>query len=206
MTDLTSSVHASLDDDLRDRATRYALGDLAAEEARAFEAHVAAGCRACGGEAAAVSRVLADLARSCPPVEPLDATRSRALDVPERPTRLDIAAGVLVVRSGALPWRETGMPGIRVRVLNRDVERSLQTLLVKMDPGAAIPAHRHGDVEELFMLDGDIELSGQRFGPGDYCRADAGSLHGTTRTENGCLYLALASTRDEYVPDGVSAR
>ncbi len=69
-----------------------------------------------------------------------------------------------------------------------------QCFLLRMAPGAQIPAHEHVADEESLLLEceamvGDIYLSA-----GDYHFARKGSLHGLVTTPTGCL-LFLRSNR-----------
>ncbi len=54
-----------------------------------------------------------------------------------------------------------------------------------MDPGATYPSHRHTEVEELYLLEGDLFVEGQWMKPGDYCRDEPESIHGKVRTDKG---------------------
>jgi hypothetical protein len=35
--------------------------------------------------------------------------------------------------------------------------------------------------------------------PGDYCRADSGTIHGETFTDDGCLFLVMASPENRNI-------
>jgi quercetin dioxygenase-like cupin family protein len=76
-------------------------------------------------------------------------------------------------------------------------QRKIATSLVRMDPGTHFPAHRHGGPEEVFVLEGDLVLEGQKMKPGDYCHAEIGTIHSESYTESGCLFLLKASQLDE---------
>lgn len=67
-----------------------------------------------------------------------------------------------------------------------------------MAPGATLASHRHTDIEESFILEGELFISGMRMRPGDYCRAEAGSLHTGVTTKTGCVFLAVASLQNEW--------
>ena len=77
------------------------------------------------------------------------------------------------------------------------------------------PSHRHRETEELYILEGSLEVHGHHLGPGDYCAALGGSVHRSASTEHGCRFLVSASEEDEllgsaepshrgllFVPDG----
>jgi uncharacterized cupin superfamily protein len=70
-----------------------------------------------------------------------------------------------------------------------------------MRAGASYPRHRHADTEELFVLDGDLTISGKAMGPGDYCAAVSGTRHGIGHTTDGCMVLVCASHEDEIVTE-----
>jgi CheY-like chemotaxis protein len=50
-------------------------------------------------------------------------------------------------------WEEAA-PGIHVKILARNTENDRVTMLVRLDPGADYPGHRHADIEELHLLHG----------------------------------------------------
>src|SRR5206468_9489014 len=103
--------------------------------------------------------------------------------------------GLLISRPNERPWRRFS-PGIESKVLFNDKERKYTTLLVRMEAGAQYPSHRHRDVEELFVLSGDLRVAGQVMQAGDYCRADPDSIHEVTSSESGCVFLLMASQKD----------
>lgn len=109
------------------------------------------------------------------------------------------ARGLLISRSTAMKWEAAGLPGISSKVLFDDPVREYITQLVRMEPKTTYPSHHHKDVEELYLLEGDLLVEGQLMGPGDYCRADPDSIHGEVSTESGALFLALSSKRDELL-------
>ena len=59
-------------------------------------------------------------------------------------------SGVLISRSDAIPWQPVGIPGIWAKALFADVEQHCVTSLVRVDPRAQYPSHRHGGPEEIF--------------------------------------------------------
>jgi len=112
----------------------------------------------------------------------------------ERP----IDAWTFAAREGA--FEPTALPGIHVRRLFVDEQADRITMLVRMDAGAAYPAHRHGGAEECYVLEGDLEIVGkQELRAGDYQRMETGSIHPLQRTRNGCLLLITSSRHDELV-------
>jgi anti-sigma factor ChrR (cupin superfamily) len=186
--------------DIRELAALYALGELSADEARAFEARLAAGDEACRSELAAFCSVVDDLAYAANAEPPPPGLRARLLEriVAGEPAVID-RGGVRFVRSGQFDWQPSLARGIDVKRLYEDAERGRVTMLVRLGPGVSYPAHRHADVEELYLLEGEVFVSGVLMRPGDYCRSEADSVHDRIHTANGCLFIATASLRNQYL-------
>lgn len=71
---------------------------------------------------------------------------------------------------------------------------SPQTFLLRCQPGAVIPEHFHGQIENLVMIIGDLEVGGRILGAGDYHQSPAKTAHGVTRTQRGCVFLVQYCT------------
>lgn len=186
---------------LRELAASYALNALDIEDRLDFEAHLREGCPACAQELQSFEVVTGDLGTSVPADPPPD-LKARLLakihTAPQVPGLLLEQDGLLVSRSDEIPWR-TLAPGIQVKMLYHDPVRKYHTSLVRMDAGAHYPSHRHREIEELFILSGELRVEGQTVHAGDYCRADSGTIHGETFTDAGAMFLLMASQLDEMV-------
>jgi quercetin dioxygenase-like cupin family protein len=104
--------------------------------------------------------------------------------------------GILVVHAGDGAWQPGPAEGVRYRVLQEDAERSTRTSLVRMAPGAVIPAHHHHVAEQVYFLEGDGRVAGEELGPGDYYRVPAGTVHEPSTTRQGCTFLVIASRNE----------
>jgi len=192
-----------LTDDRESAAALYALGLLEGEEPRILECLAetdaelqALMMRHCRG----AEWLLEAPASKTPPPTLRDRLLAR-LPGKARPAQVSdllIAPGILLVKGGDKPWQETGIPGIRHKLLHFDAERDYASNLVSMKAGSVYPAHRHADIEELFMLSGEAKLGPHSFGIGDYCRAEAGTFHDPVIAETDCVFIALASGRNEF--------
>jgi quercetin dioxygenase-like cupin family protein len=108
------------------------------------------------------------------------------------------AADAHILMAGGSPFEDTSIEGIRVRRLFVDEPADRITMLVEMDPGTAYPAHRHGGVEECFVVRGDLAIDERvEMHAGDYQRMESGSRHGVQSTRAGCLLLVVSSRHDE---------
>jgi anti-sigma factor ChrR (cupin superfamily) len=130
-------------------------------------------------------------------------TKKERLDQPAEPrtipTRLPL--GIQVVRAGSGEWVETGVPGVRCKVLAIDEEQRVATMLVRRTPGASYPSHHHAGVEQCYVLEGDLSLGDVTLHAGDYQRAVEDSDHAVQSTADGCLLLVSASQDDEVVSE-----
>jgi len=96
----------------------------------------------------------------------------------------------------AEPEWEEAAPGISCKLLATDTETDRVSMLVRLAPGAAYPAHRHAGSEELHLLHGELIVDDKKLYPGDYIRAEAGSVDSRVWSETGCTWVLLTSTRD----------
>jgi anti-sigma factor ChrR (cupin superfamily) len=85
-----------------------------------------------------------------------------------------------------LPWRDSPLPGVQRRMLERDGEEVARaTSIVRYAPNSSFSAHTHGGGEEFLVLDGVFSDVAGDFGPGSYVRNPPGSRH-TPRSQPGC--------------------
>jgi quercetin dioxygenase-like cupin family protein len=158
----------------------YALGTLRAEDAEAFERHLAEGCLECR-----------DALHEFAP-EPSPGVLQRLMGR----VRAD---ALYTKRSDEGEWKPIGIPGIESRVLFFDRQRNFVTTLLRLAPGAVYPRHRHTEAEECYVLEGDVQVGSLTFRAGDYQRAEAGSIHEIQSTRHGCTLLIMASRNDEIL-------
>lgn len=84
--------------------------------------------------------------------------------------------------------------GVFVKVLFVDKDRDTVTILVRMEPGARIPRHRHRGAEQCLVLEGDVRSGTYAMTVGDFNCSPRGSVHDELTTERGAL-LFLASPK-----------
>ncbi len=91
-------------------------------------------------------------------------------------------------------------PGVVVKLLSYDSISRRATSLVRIAPGTSYAPHRHAAVEELYVLEGGCVCAEQELKVGDYHRADAGTEHHDTSSDDGCLLLVISSPQNEMIP------
>lgn len=148
------------------------------------------------GDAPALSAEMAgSLAEAllAPPLPP-------ALHARMRQRVLDLAtpAGMHVVRAEAGHWVLL-LPGVHIKRLRVDPVARTETTLWRLDAGAHIPSHPHGDDEECLVLEGSVLQAGIEYRAGDYLHAKAGSLHARMDAPGGALLLIRSQSVDTYL-------
>lgn len=220
------NAHEFLDDDLREQAALFVLGSLAEDDARRWRLHIAR-CLLCREEVLGLERISGELAILAPAVAPPPQLwqrvleRVRQLPRPLTPMEESLDAGETAagqvwkhwpaadaergpftyVDEDAGAFQQTSFPGISARRLFVDRERDRVTMLVRMEPGSAYPAHRHGGPEDCFVLQGDLNVSEREMRAGDFVRSAPGSVHGVQSTRAGCLLFLVSSLNDELLHD-----
>jgi anti-sigma factor ChrR (cupin superfamily) len=202
----------------RPLALEHALLGLSGPAATAFEAHLSA----CADCQATLAHALAESMESLEPAAPEPHVWARiqarmdAAGIHRRPDpRAEIqpwkrwtervaehpgSPGLAIHRSDAGAWQKTAIEGSEVQALSVSETPRQATMLVRMAPGSAYPAHRHAGPEECYVLSGDLRVGDAlQLGPGDFQRAEAGSHHAPQSTRGGCLLLIQTSLDDELL-------
>lgn len=212
-------IHTIADDELRDRAALYVIGSLSDDEARSFRQHLG-DCAVCRVEVEALEALPGELLELAPSVPPpaglwqrvLERAREPEMRPDPRTVRADGSKATQIwkawndapgapftyVEQRDSGFEPTNVPGIHARKLFVDPAHDRVTMLVRMEPGAAYPGHRHSGPEDCYVLQGDLVIEGERtLHGGDYVRAAPGSVHGVQSTRNGNLLLIVSSLGDE---------
>ena len=84
---------------------------------------------------------------------------------------------------------------VQIKVLARDTEMRMQTILMRVAPGGRIPAHRHEIEEEFILLEGECYIGAHRLAAGDVHIAEPGSWHDDITTPTGALVMVRGEIR-----------
>ena len=172
----------------------HAVGGLASSEIPVLEEHVAS-CADCRREMESLRRVVETFVSW-----PTDLLRPYTT-LWERVTKRiadETGQEPLLPAPGAWPspeWQEAA-PGLTYKILAADMTRDRVSLLVRLAPGASYPPHTHADVEELYLLHGELWIDGRKLYPGDYNRGEPGVSDDRVWSETGCTCVLVTSTRD----------
>lgn len=102
-----------------------------------------------------------------------------------------LADGALFnVGDDEVPWEASQLTrGLAVK--NIAIAGGMELQLVRMEPGAVIPPHTHALPEFLYVLDGELEIGGQRLARGGASVAAPGSRHVDVRSPSGCTFVLV---------------
>jgi quercetin dioxygenase-like cupin family protein len=106
--------------------------------------------------------------------------------------------GLTFLKAAEGVWREIE-PGVKAKVLSFDMVSRRTTALLRFAPGISYAPHRHTEAEELYVLQGGCSIAGREMTVGDYHRAEAGTEHYDTSTDEGCLLLVISSPQNEML-------
>ncbi|HKS43255.1 MAG TPA: cupin domain-containing protein [Blastocatellia bacterium] len=197
--------HNISQDEMREKTALYALGALSQHEAHIFEEHIAEGCDFCHAELGAFEQVVNAIALDAGEEEPSPDVRDKLIAAindtsngnDSKPAKAKRSEQKTVsIRSNDGKWMEA-QEGIFCKPLYFDKASGMATSLVRMGPGTSLTAHKHEGVEQFFILEGDCNVCGEILGPGDYHRAPAGTIHESTSTVNGTMFLLVAPLQYE---------
>ena len=81
-----------------------------------------------------------------------------------------------------------GVPLARdIAVKMLDDDGAMQSFLLRLGPGARLPAHDHPGDEVCVILEGTVRLGDVEVSAGDYHMAPAGSRHGDLSSDTGAV-------------------
>ena len=180
--------------DYAERVFLYALQALPSSEAAPVGAHIA-GCAECRQEMETLRPIV-------------DSFVSWPTDVLRPPVPLwERLARRIAAETGGEPvlpapqrwaepeWKEAAS-GISCKLLATDTDKERVSMLVRLAPGTEYPPHRHGGVEELHLLHGELMIGDRKLYPGDYHQAEAGSVDHRVWSETGCTCVLMTSYND----------
>jgi quercetin dioxygenase-like cupin family protein len=106
--------------------------------------------------------------------------------------------GLTFIKASEGTWW-TVAQGVTAKVFSFDPASRRITTLLRFAPGTSYSSHRHAEAEELFVLEGGCSIAGREMTVGDYHRAEAGTEHYDTSTDDGCLLLVISSPHNEML-------
>ncbi len=101
------------------------------------------------------------------------------------------------VHSASVPWVER-RPGVFWKTLWEDGDGRHKAILMRYEPGAVVPRHRHLGDEQIYVLEGSVADETGVCTAGNYVRRPPGCIH-TGTSPAGALVIAITSGPTEPV-------
>jgi anti-sigma factor ChrR (cupin superfamily) len=98
--------------------------------------------------------------------------------------------GSTYVKPALMPWRPSQFEGIDIKVLYEDATKGEMTCLLRWRPGAALPFHRHPEIEQTWVLEGSFYDHEGIACAGEFVWRKLDSRH-ETKSDEGCVILAI---------------
>ena len=89
-----------------------------------------------------------------------------------------------------IQWQPSQFEGIQIKVLYVDKEKGEMTCLLKWEPGATLPMHKHPEIEQSFVLEGSFYDHDGICRAGEFVWRQSGSFH-ETHSDEGAVLLAI---------------
>lgn len=89
-----------------------------------------------------------------------------------------------------MEWAPSQFDKIQMKVLYRNDEVGEMTVLLKWEPGAVLPFHKHPEIEQSWVLQGSFYDHDGICRAGQFVWRQPGSLH-ETKSDEGCILLAI---------------
>lgn len=98
--------------------------------------------------------------------------------------------GSTYVDPSTMEWEKSQFDKIWMKVLYRNADMGEMTVLLKWEPGAVLPFHKHPEIEQSWVLEGSFYDHDGICRAGQYVWRSPGSMH-ETKSDEGCLLLAI---------------
>jgi anti-sigma factor ChrR (cupin superfamily) len=89
-----------------------------------------------------------------------------------------------------MPWSRTQFDKVWIKVLYEDKAKGEMTCLIKLEPGAYLPMHKHPELEQAYVLEGSMGDHEGTCSAGEYVWRKPGSCHDNS-SKNGAVVLAV---------------
>jgi quercetin dioxygenase-like cupin family protein len=176
-------------DDIQALALADVIGALDPDERRDLEVRLAALTADVRAEVARLYDASVEIAASASGEEPSPGVRDALLAGVAAPSNHTITS-----TDGT--WVKIAVPGVRMKSLAIDRARDRVTMLLKAEPGARYPAHRHSGPEECYVISCSLNIEGRVLRAGDFHHAEGDSDHGEAWTDEGMEVLLVGSASD----------
>lgn len=97
-----------------------------------------------------------------------------------------------VTHTHSLEWQDSGITGFQHKILYRDEPGNIETMLIKMAPGAFADYHAHDRREQLYVIEGDFYDQNHRYTARDFIVREPEANHIAGSDEGGLVLLIFS--------------
>lgn len=197
-----------INDQQKELAACYVLGELDASQEHDFSAQVRASPEL-RDFLISLQNTMDRLWLAAPATPPPAALKNKVLDRIRAQTTKGapiasnpapgLPQGLRFLANDETGWKPLPIPGAFIKLLSLQLDRGYAVLLGRLDPGVRYPAHVNAGPEDFYLLTGDLHVGEQVLRAGDFHHADAGSFHTENYSVEGCTLLAVLTTDDPLV-------
>jgi quercetin dioxygenase-like cupin family protein len=101
--------------------------------------------------------------------------------------------GSSIIRAHQIPWTRLGVPGVPgldYKLLSLDDDRGSATLLMKIEPGIKVDAHKHLAAVEVYVISGSFFYENGQVNEGEYM-FEAGGVTHAPATDTGLIAIGI---------------
>ena len=98
--------------------------------------------------------------------------------------------GSVYIDPEEMEWTPSQFDKISTKVLYRDDDEGAMTVLLKWEPGARLPFHKHPEIEQSYVIEGSFYDHDGICRAGEFVYRHSGSMH-ETKSDEGCILLAV---------------
>ena len=98
--------------------------------------------------------------------------------------------GSVYVKPQNMAWEPTQFAGISIKVLYEDKDKGEMTCFLKWEPSAALPMHKHPEIEQSYVVEGSFYDHDGICRAGEFVWRRVGSFH-ETHSDEGAIILAV---------------
>ena len=113
--------------------------------------------------------------------------------------------GSTYVRPQDMEWMPTQIDKVSIKTLYENKELGESTVLLKLEPGAVIPFHKHPELEQAYVIEGSMYDHDGTCRQGEYVWRKANSFH-DNRTDTGAVIFAVYRKQNVFVNNAVGYR
>lgn len=117
-------------------------------------------------------------------------TVTEASAATQKPGAQPTMGGSVYVKPQDIAWEPTQFEGISIKVLYEDKPKGEMTCLLKWEPGATLPMHKHPEIEQTFVIEGSFYDHDGICRAGEFVWRRVGSFH-ETHSDEGAVILAV---------------